>query len=146
MLDLYLIRHAESDMNNSNHLIGGRSNDTPLTKRGMSQAKLLGWRLKSDGIQFDKVYSSTALRANTTAQIVSGIVGYQLEKIVLSEQLGVIMTLGATIIALVFSWIILFNLEAIKKTIGLQLIQIISKIIGLLVLTLGISFIRAGLM
>ena len=52
MLDLYFIRHAESLMNNKGHLIGGRSNETPLSERGIYQANLLGQRLKHLGIVF----------------------------------------------------------------------------------------------
>lgn len=60
MLDIYLIRHAESEMNNNRHLIGGRSNYTQLSQRGIHQANLLGQRLKQSGIVFDNIYSSSA--------------------------------------------------------------------------------------
>ena len=69
MLDIFFIRHAESTGNVNNHLIGGRSDHFHLTSRGEEQARLLGQRLKQEGIRFDKVYSSVAIRAKETARI-----------------------------------------------------------------------------
>ncbi len=87
MLDLYLIRHAESEMNRLNHLIRGRSNNPSLSEAGIVQARRLGNRLKNAEVKFDRVYSSKAERAYDTACIVSKIVGYSLDRIVLSEDL-----------------------------------------------------------
>lgn len=67
-IDLYVIRHAESVANASgSHLIGGRSNETPLTKKGVEQAKQLGRYLFSKGIKPDFIYSSPAVRTLRTA-------------------------------------------------------------------------------
>ncbi|MEM9987287.1 MAG: histidine phosphatase family protein, partial [Bacteroidota bacterium] len=71
MLNVYLIRHAESEGNVNHHLIGGQSNHLPLTKRGMEQAKLLGARLKEEALEFDAWWTSTAIRARHTAELVS---------------------------------------------------------------------------
>ena len=70
MLDLYLIRHAETEMNKQPYLIGGRSNSTPLTKKGKEQATLLGRRLSI--IPINEYYSSPAVRAIETARIAHG--------------------------------------------------------------------------
>jgi broad specificity phosphatase PhoE len=87
MLDLYLIRHAESEMNNNSHLIGGRSNSTPLSERGKFQAYMLGQRFKDTGVRFDKIYSSPAVRAHETSRIVSDIIDYPVNNIILSDKL-----------------------------------------------------------
>jgi probable phosphoglycerate mutase len=68
VIDLYVIRHAESAANASgSHLIGGRSNETPLTEKGVEQAKQLGRYLFAKGIEPDFIYSSPAVRTLRTA-------------------------------------------------------------------------------
>jgi len=85
---IYIIRHGESDFNaNYMHLVGGRSSHSPLTIKGENQAKLLGEYLLNQNITFDKVFSSTAVRAIDTAKISLFISGYPLEEIVLSDKL-----------------------------------------------------------
>lgn len=70
MIDLYLFRHAESEMNDAGaHLVGGRSNSTKLTKNGENQAKSLGIRLAGEKINFDYIYCSPAVRTQETAKI-----------------------------------------------------------------------------
>ncbi|MCI4667614.1 MAG: histidine phosphatase family protein [Bacteroidia bacterium] len=69
MITVHFIRHAESLGNVNNHLVGGRSSHLPLTERGEEQARLLGQRLKEDGIRFDGIYTSDAVRAKETAKI-----------------------------------------------------------------------------
>ena len=87
MLDLYLIRHAESEMNLNNHLVSGRSNESPLSLRGIHQAVLLGRRLDQESVKFDRAYSSIAVRALDTARIVCPWIGYSIDEIVQSERL-----------------------------------------------------------
>ena len=70
MLEIYFIRHAECEMNLLVHLIGGRSNDSPLSSLGACQAHLLGSRFKHEGLKFDYVYCSPAIRTVSTASIV----------------------------------------------------------------------------
>lgn len=65
--ELYLIRHGESEMNTNTHLIGGRSNETPLTARGIEQARLLGKYFRENGIIPTHVFTSPALRTLQTA-------------------------------------------------------------------------------
>ncbi len=84
MLDLYLIRHAESEVNNHEELIGGRSNDSPLSLNGKHQAILLSKRLANI---FDELYSSTAKRAIDTAQPVGEISGYSIDDIIKTPEL-----------------------------------------------------------
>ncbi len=67
MLEVYLIRHAECEMNLKPDIIAGRSNSSPLTITGKMQAMCLGKRFESECVTFTKVYSSPALRAKDTA-------------------------------------------------------------------------------
>lgn len=87
MLDIYLIRHAESEGNVNNHLIGGRSNHYKLTERGIEQARKLGKRFREDQITFDHVFSSPAIRAEHTAQIICEEIPHPIESIQYSEHL-----------------------------------------------------------
>lgn len=64
---IFLIRHAESNMNVNSHLVGGRSNETPLSETGINQAKKLGQYLKNNDIKPDNVYVSPAVRTVQTA-------------------------------------------------------------------------------
>ena len=87
MLKVYLIRHAESEGNVNNHLIGGQSNHFKLTERGEKQAKLLGERLVRESVQFDQVYASTAVRARETARFACKGIGISVDQIRHTENL-----------------------------------------------------------
>lgn len=67
-----LIRHAESVMNTRPHLIGGRSNETPLSALGQRQAEALRDHLAARGAVYDACYASPAVRARETALIALG--------------------------------------------------------------------------
>jgi broad specificity phosphatase PhoE len=86
-LDIYFIRHAESEMNNSPHIIQGKGNNVNLSERGLIQAQKLGERFLAEGMKFDAVYSSPLLRAYETARIVCEKIGIQEHSIVRLEQL-----------------------------------------------------------
>lgn len=67
--EVLLIRHAESDFNlNYPHLIGGRSNESPLTPTGIEQAKTLGRSLLTANILPTHIHVSPAVRTLMTAQ------------------------------------------------------------------------------
>lgn len=87
MTTVYLIRHAESMGNVNHHLIGGQSNHYPLTERGEKQADLLGRRLKQEGVQFDHVSASIAVRAQETCRIVCEHLGFDLSKVHNTDQI-----------------------------------------------------------
>lgn len=87
MLEIYLIRHAKSEANENVHLITGRSDHSPLSENGKRQAHLLGQRFKAEGITFDKVYASTAVRTADTGVIVGEYLGFGLEDIAQHEEL-----------------------------------------------------------
>ena len=70
MKELFLFRHAESDWNlNKAHLIGGRSNHTPLTREGEEQARRLGLWIAARDLKPDVVYFSPAVRTLETGRI-----------------------------------------------------------------------------
>ncbi len=64
---LYCLRHAESVANTNPHIIGGRSNETPLTELGIEQAKTLGRYLAAPRFRPDFIYASPAVRTLQTA-------------------------------------------------------------------------------
>lgn len=66
--ELYLIRHGESEMNTTAHLIGGRSNETPLTQRGVEQARQLGMYFLANNIIPSHIFTSPAVRTIQTAE------------------------------------------------------------------------------
>ena len=68
MVRIVLVRHGETDWNQSRRIQGGGS-DTPLNKRGKEQAEKLALRLKSERIQ--AIYSSPLQRALDTAQAIA---------------------------------------------------------------------------
>lgn len=87
MLDIFLIRHAESEGNLAAHLISGQSNHLPLSPLGRIQAQLLGKRLHHEKIQLDQVFCSTALRARDTALIACEQIAFPASQIQASDLL-----------------------------------------------------------
>jgi probable phosphoglycerate mutase len=68
-MELYIARHGETESNSVRRLQGG-SKDTPLTQKGIAQAKKLAEEIKD--IEFDAIYSSPLKRAMDTARIAFG--------------------------------------------------------------------------
>lgn len=64
---LVLLRHGQSQWNLENRFTG--FHDVELSDQGRAEAKQSGENLKTAGIKFDKVYTSTLKRAFTTAEI-----------------------------------------------------------------------------
>ncbi len=64
---LVLLRHGQSQWNLENRFTG--FHDVDLTEKGEEEAKNAGKLLSNAGISFDKVFSSTQIRANRTAEI-----------------------------------------------------------------------------
>lgn len=63
---------------------GGTSN-TPLTKKGVEQAKDVGKRAKDKNLSFDIIVSSPLDRAHNTAKHIAEAIGYPIDKIVLND-------------------------------------------------------------
>jgi probable phosphoglycerate mutase len=72
---LILLRHGETEWNLSGRW-QGQAADTPLTKLGREQARIVASRLRSYPIR--AIYSSDLLRAFETAQIVGELLGVAL--------------------------------------------------------------------
>lgn len=68
-MELYAARHGET-ISNAEKRLAGREVDSPLTEKGIEQAKQLGETLKN--LHFDAVYSSPLKRAVDTAGIALG--------------------------------------------------------------------------
>lgn len=74
-LELWLIRHGETDWNRDGRVLA--STDVALNEAGLEQARRLGARLAAAGVRFDGVYCSDMDRARTTAELVFPRVGIQ---------------------------------------------------------------------
>ncbi len=83
--EIYLIRHSQSLMNTNPHLIGGRSNETPITKLGIKQAHLLGAFMLSKKILPTNVCSSPAVRTQETAKYSLQMMGLYLQPTIEDE-------------------------------------------------------------
>jgi len=68
MLEIYFVRHGETEWNLKGMLQGKKN--SPLTEKGKNQAKKLRDALKD--VKFDGIYSSPMGRASLTAEIIRG--------------------------------------------------------------------------
>src|SRR3990172_8408752 len=64
---IYIVRHGETEWNIKGVMQG--HSDSPLTKTGEKQAHQIAEELKE--IHFDEIFSSDALRAKRTAEIIA---------------------------------------------------------------------------
>lgn len=72
--DFYFIRHGESQSNVTPGIAAGANFDAPMTDRGHKQAETAGERLGEEGVQFEKIYSSSLVRAvQTTEGVLRGM-------------------------------------------------------------------------
>jgi len=67
MKTLYLVRHAKSSWTDSSLA----DHERPLNKRGQRDAPAMGQRLAGRKIKIDTIWSSTALRAVQTAELLA---------------------------------------------------------------------------
>lgn len=67
-MDIYLIRHGETDYNKGKRLQG--TVDIPLNEKGIELAKKTAEGMKD--IRFDRIYTSPLIRAKKTAEILRG--------------------------------------------------------------------------
>jgi len=77
MKSLYLLRHAKSSW--AEHGLSDR--ERPLAKRGLHDAPMMGERFHSRGEHLDRVISSPAVRAHTTAQLFCEACGFPAQDI-----------------------------------------------------------------
>lgn len=88
-IDVYLIRHAESETNIKKHgdKIGGQNLNTLLTPDGEKQASMLGDYFKEKNFTFVEFYRSTAWRTQETARLCFEAMGYSNQQIEADEEL-----------------------------------------------------------
>lgn len=65
--------------------------------------------------------------------------------ILLSQQVGQLVTAAAAFLALAFAFIILHFAPLLRKVLGEKVINVFSKIMGMMLLALAVEFIRTGL-
>jgi phosphohistidine phosphatase len=82
MKTLLLMRHAKSSWKESNI----PDHDRPLNRRGKHDAPLMGKQLRDQKMNLDLIISSTALRAETTANLIAKAVRYK-GKIILDKSI-----------------------------------------------------------
>jgi len=70
MIELFLLRHAETEYNADNQFIGGRSNHLNLSENGCKQAEKIGLQFCEKFITFDKVFCSISVRTRSTLDII----------------------------------------------------------------------------
>lgn len=77
MLQLTLIRHAKSSWKDADL----SDFDRPLNKRGRRNAPLMGGVIRELGLRFDRIVSSPAKRAITTARLIAAELDYPKNRI-----------------------------------------------------------------
>ncbi len=80
---LYLLRHAKSSWAEN----GLSDRERPLAKRGLHDAPMMGERFKARGENLERIISSPALRAHTTAQLFAEAGGFPSENVVVEDDL-----------------------------------------------------------
>lgn len=68
-MQIYLVRHGETDWNTKGILMGQA--DIPLNTTGIQQAEALRDEIAQRGLEFDAVYASPLQRTAKTAQIIA---------------------------------------------------------------------------
>ena len=81
--NLLLVRHAKSSWSNPRLT----DFDRPLNKRGVSNAPLMGQRIREYGLHLDTIITSTAERAQETSKLIAKEITYDLEGIDLEPDL-----------------------------------------------------------
>ncbi len=76
-MNLYIMRHGETDWNKQGKLQG--SVDIPLNDFGIELAEKTRDGFQREGIVFDKVFSSPYIRARKTAKIIAGEAGIPID-------------------------------------------------------------------
>lgn len=77
MKSLVLIRHAKSSWDNPEVV----DHERPLNERGLRNAPEMGTRLKKSSVEYDALISSTAVRAQQTAEIIANSLGWPIREI-----------------------------------------------------------------
>ncbi len=90
MKKLILIRHAHTENSSDT----GKDIDRKLTSEGMKNASLLGKYIKEEEISIHAMVTSNAARAQLTAELIAGPIGYDLNEIIVEDDLYEISVRG----------------------------------------------------
>ncbi|XP_044501204.1 uncharacterized protein LOC123222477 [Mangifera indica] len=85
VMEVFLISHAECELNLSPYLVGGRCHVAKLTPNGKRQARALAVLLNSQGVRFNAVYTSPLARARSMAVSVCQEMGFAEDQIQSSD-------------------------------------------------------------
>jgi probable phosphoglycerate mutase len=69
MTEIYFVRHPETPQNTDRSIVGGRSNNAPITERGVEQARRFAKVFSTQYPRPDGYYSSPAVRAKALLDI-----------------------------------------------------------------------------
>ena len=83
MKTLFLVRHAKSSRDDASL----PDRERPLNDRGLHDAPMMGQRLSRSGVKPDRLVSSPALRALTTARLIADAIGYPRRDIAVDDRL-----------------------------------------------------------
>ena len=75
--ELILVRHAKSSWGDPSLA----DHDRSLNKRGERNAPEMGKRLEAHGVRPDAMFTSTAMRAATTAGVIASTIGFSVDRI-----------------------------------------------------------------
>jgi broad specificity phosphatase PhoE len=79
MSEIYLVRHPESALNTKRSIVGGRSNETPITLKGEQQARQFTKAFLANYPSPDVYFASPAVRTQKLMQIYSETLGQPIE-------------------------------------------------------------------
>ena len=82
MKTLTVVRHAKSSWSTDDN-----DHDRPLNERGLNAAPKVGAEIMRRGSMPDRIISSTAVRAATTAKLIASEISYDLSMIEYSSEL-----------------------------------------------------------
>ncbi len=83
MKQLLVIRHAKSSWDNPDLV----DHERPLNKRGLEDAPLMGSILKKKNLKIDKIFSSDALRAKQTIEMIAEEINFDQKSIEFTSEL-----------------------------------------------------------
>ena len=96
-MKIYLARHGQDEDNASGTLNGRR--DTPLTDRGVEQARILAETIRENNVHVEAVYCSPLQRTKQTASIVCEALGLRRPeelKLLIERDFGIMTGLPTT--------------------------------------------------
>lgn len=85
MINLYLIRHAQTEYNRNHQYIGGRSSHLAINENGWEQARMLGQWMAEKNFPLHHLYCSTAKRAKQTLEGIQEV--FPIEQVQYSAEL-----------------------------------------------------------